>query len=81
MEANAPGTVATAQARPSRGLNHDNVSPRQRYVAIRLAQGKTCREIADETGISVKTIDTHRHAARLAIRLGWIDADGVEVAS
>lgn len=36
------------------------LSNREYQVMIRLAQGKTNREIAKELGISVKTIDTHR---------------------
>jgi DNA-binding NarL/FixJ family response regulator len=38
-----------------------NLTPRECDVAHRLADGKTNREIADELGISIKTVDTHRH--------------------
>lgn len=36
------------------------LTPRELEVAERLAAGKRNREIADELGCSVKTIDTHR---------------------
>lgn len=38
----------------------DGLSRREFQVMKRLAQGLTNREIADELGISVKTVDTHR---------------------
>ena len=36
------------------------LTPRERVVAALLAAGKTCREVAAELGVSVKTVDTHR---------------------
>lgn len=61
------------------------LSPRQREIMRALAIGRTCREIADDLSISVKTVDTHRGAvlkrlrlrgnvdvARLAIRAGEV---------
>ncbi len=36
------------------------LTPREQQVFIRLAQGLPNQEIADELGISVKTVDTHR---------------------
>jgi DNA-binding CsgD family transcriptional regulator len=61
------------------------LSDRERAVALRLSLGKTNREIADELGISIKTVDTHRlhlmrklecrnnvELARLAIREGYV---------
>lgn len=64
----------------------EQLSPRQREVAVLLAWGKTNREIADKIGASVKTVDSHRAAilrrlglrnnvelCLLAIRQGEID--------
>ena len=61
------------------------LSPTQFKVAVALATGFTCREIAQQLGISVKTVDTHRGAvlrrldlrnnvtlARLALREKWV---------
>jgi DNA-binding NarL/FixJ family response regulator len=45
------------------------LSPRQREVMIGLALGRTCRELADELSISVKTVDTHRGAVLKRLRL------------
>lgn len=47
---------------------HD-LTPRELLVAIRLASGATNREIAQEVGISVKTIDTHRANVLKKLRL------------
>ena len=69
------------------------LTPREGEVFIALAQGFTNREIADELEIGVKTVDSHRAKAlkklklrnnsdltRFAIRHGFIDADGNELA-
>lgn len=37
-----------------------DLTPRQREVLHRVAKGRTTREIADEFGLSVKTIESHR---------------------
>lgn len=63
------------------------LTEREREVALLLAEGLSCREIAGQLDISPKTIDTHRgHVlkklelantvllCRLAIREGWIAA-------
>ncbi len=39
-----------------------SLSPRQREVAVRIAQGMTNQEIAEELGIDVSTVDNHRRA-------------------
>ncbi len=46
----------------------DTLTPRERDVFLPLALGYTSREIADQLGISVKTIDLYR--ARVMKRLG-----------
>ncbi len=38
----------------------DTLTPREREVALALATGLTCREIAPMMNISIKTVDTHR---------------------
>lgn len=63
----------------------DDLTPRERTIALALAGGLRNRDIADELKISVKTVDTHRGhilkklkvannvtLCRLAIRLGLI---------
>lgn len=63
----------------------DTLSPREVDVALLLARGESCREIAPALGISIKTADTHRHnvlkklkcrnavmVARLALREGRV---------
>lgn len=64
---------------------YETLTEREKAVTRLLAVGRTCSEIADEFGISQKTIDTHRaHAlaklqlrnaaelARDAIRVGFV---------
>lgn len=66
-------------------LPFPELTPREREVALRIAQGDSCRDVARLLQISVKTADTHRghlmkklqvrHAVdlcRLAIRRGYI---------
>lgn len=61
------------------------LTAREREVATMLAQGFTNREIAEQVGISIKTVDTHRgHVLKklrlknnailthLAISRGWV---------
>lgn len=36
------------------------LSMREREVALLLARGDTCREIAEALGLNQKTVDTHR---------------------
>jgi DNA-binding NarL/FixJ family response regulator len=62
------------------------LTSREFEVACRLAVGVTNRKIADELGIAVKTVDSHRmnlmhklkiennvKLAHLAIRNGWVE--------
>ncbi len=66
------------------------LTAREYQVAVRLAAGKTNREIADDLEISIKTVDTHRAnvlaklelrnnvaLAHFAIQQGWITIEGV----
>lgn len=61
------------------------LTEREMQVAKLLALGKTSHEVADELGISVKTVDTHRghlleklalrnnvELARHALRVEWV---------
>jgi DNA-binding CsgD family transcriptional regulator len=50
------------------GTTLDVLSPREREVFSRLARGQTQREIAEELGLSVKTVETYR--ARIGDKLG-----------
>jgi len=72
----------------------DSLTPREGEILIALAQGYPNREIAEELEISVKTIDSHRtklmrklglrnnsDLTRFAIKRGYIDVDGNELAS
>lgn len=43
-------------------------SMRRRQVLMLIVQGRTMPEIADELGLSIKTIDTHRH--RILVQAG-----------
>lgn len=51
--------AANARANRARAL-HDQLTPREREVARRVAQGLANRAIADELGISAKTVQVHR---------------------
>ena len=51
------------------------LSPRQREVLRLIAEGRTTKQIAQELGISVKTVETHR--AQLMERLGIRDVAGL----
>jgi DNA-binding NarL/FixJ family response regulator len=75
--------AAIAVREPLEGL-----SPRQREVLCFMAQGRNTRAIADELGISVKTVEAHRselmrrlgirHVAgltRYAVRVGLVAPD------
>lgn len=61
------------------------LSKRERQVAVLLALGDTCAEIAEQLGVTLKTAASHRravldklylrnavHLARLALRRGWV---------
>ncbi len=53
----------------------NTLSPRQREVLRLIALGRTTKQIAQELGISVKTVETHR--AQLMERLGIRDVAGL----
>ncbi|HOG47769.1 MAG TPA: response regulator transcription factor [Anaerolineae bacterium] len=48
--------------------SHEPLTPREREVLVRIAQGYTSRQIADEWTISVRTVESHR--ANLMAKLG-----------
>ncbi|MGV3570769.1 MAG: response regulator [Ramlibacter sp.] len=51
---------------PSRGL-HEQLSPRELQVFLKLAQGKSAAEVASDLSLSAKTVSTYR--ARLMAKL------------
>ncbi|MBT8403530.1 MAG: response regulator transcription factor [Gemmatimonadetes bacterium] len=50
----------------------DQLTPREREVLTRVARGRTAREIADEFGISHRTIETHRERVMTKLRIRTI---------
>lgn len=61
-------TPATGSASPDAEARLATLTPRERDVFLPLAQGYTSREIAEQLGVSVKTIDLYR--SRVMKRLG-----------
>ena len=57
------------------GAGEDPLTPRQREVLKRIAEGRSTKEIAFELGLSVKTVETHR--AQIMERLGIRDVAGL----
>ena len=57
------------------GAAEDPLTPRQREVLKRMAEGRSTKEIAFDLGLSVKTIETHR--AQIMERLGIRDVAGL----
>jgi DNA-binding NarL/FixJ family response regulator len=53
----------------------DRLTPRERLVLRRVAEGRTNREIATELSLSPKTVDTHR--TNLMRKLGVHDAQAL----
>jgi DNA-binding NarL/FixJ family response regulator len=49
-----------------------NLTTTEHAIAVRLATGETCREIATSRGCSIKTVDTHR--ATILKKLGLTNA-------
>jgi two-component system response regulator NreC len=67
-EAESPETPATPQVSGTAETALTRLSARERQVLVLLAHGHTHSEMADQLGISVKTVETHR--ARLSDKLG-----------
>jgi DNA-binding NarL/FixJ family response regulator len=78
-------TTSTVDAPPAVVTTFPALTEREREVALKLAIGAKNSEIADDLGISSKTVDTHRshllkklgcrnnvELARLAIREGYV---------
>jgi DNA-binding NarL/FixJ family response regulator len=57
------------------GAGDDPLTPRQREVLKRVAEGRSTKEIAFHLGLSVKTVETHR--AQIMERLGIRDVAGL----
>ncbi|MEX2241238.1 MAG: response regulator transcription factor [Burkholderiales bacterium] len=57
------------------GGGPDPLTPRQREVLKRIAEGRSTKEIAFELNLSVKTVETHR--AQIMERLGIRDVAGL----
>lgn len=63
---------------PDGAASHDVqtlLTPRQREVLQRVAEGRSTREIAEQLHLSVKTVETHR--AEVMRRLGIFDVAGL----
>ncbi|HSG49624.1 MAG TPA: response regulator transcription factor [Longimicrobiales bacterium] len=50
----------------------ERLTPREREVMLRVAQGRTSREIAEEFGISPRTVETHRERIMAKLRMKTI---------
>lgn len=50
----------------------EQLTPREREVLVRVAKGRTAREIADEFGISHRTVETHRERVMTKLRIRTI---------
>jgi DNA-binding NarL/FixJ family response regulator len=57
------------------GASPDPLTPRQRDVLKRVAEGRSTKEIAFDLNLSVKTVETHR--AQIMDRLGIRDVAGL----
>lgn len=64
----AQNSTALTSAGVPVAANHSPLSDRERQVLLRLAAGHTNKEIGQQLGLSVKTIETYR--ARLLSKLG-----------
>jgi DNA-binding NarL/FixJ family response regulator len=69
--------VVTAYARSSEGRQDpfEVLTPRQRQTLQLIAEGHSTKEIAQELGLSIKTVETHR--AQLMERLDVHDVQGL----
>jgi DNA-binding NarL/FixJ family response regulator len=50
----------------------DQLTPRELEVLLRVAKGRTAREIGDEFGISHRTVETHRERVMTKLRIRTI---------
>ncbi len=50
----------------------EQLTPREREVLLRVARGRTAREIAEEFGISHRTVETHRERVMAKLRIHTI---------
>ncbi len=66
---------ALEQPTEERDLAWERLTPRERLVLRRVAEGRTNRQIAAELALSHKTVDSHRTS--LMRKLGLRDAQGV----
>ena len=57
------------------GISPEPLTPRQRDVLKRIAEGRSTKEIAFDLNLSVKTVETHR--AQIMDRLGIRDVAGL----
>lgn len=69
------GYVQRVGAGAGAGAGDDPLTPRQREVLKRVAEGRSTKEIAFALGLSVKTVETHR--AQIMERLGIRDVAGL----
>jgi DNA-binding NarL/FixJ family response regulator len=61
--------------RTGAGTQADPLTPRQREVLKGIAEGRSTKKIAQDLGLSVKTVETHR--AQIMERLGIRDVAGL----
>ena len=47
----------------------ESLTPREREVLLRVAKGLTNREVAEEFGISPRTVETHRERVMSKLRI------------
>jgi RNA polymerase sigma factor (sigma-70 family) len=47
----------------------EQLTPREKEVLVRVAAGRTSREIAEEFGISHRTVETHRESIMRKLRI------------
>lgn len=50
----------------------DSLTPREHEVMLQVARGLTSREIAEEFGISPRTVETHRERVMAKLRVGSV---------
>lgn len=70
VQAPPPQPIETLPAAPRKPPKPAQLTPRQRRIAVLLAQGKTSTQIAGELGLSVNTVNVYRSAIwkRLGIK-------------